>query len=446
MIEMDQREHWGSKWGFILAAMGSAVGLGNIWRFSYAMGEGGGAAFLIIYLVSVLLIGFPVMMIEFAIGSRAQTDAVGAFKKLAPGTPWKAVGALGVFAGFVILSFYGVIGGWSIRYFVEYLTGGIAGDTETFFEGFVSQGAAPIVYQFIFMAITIGIVYFGVQKGIEWSSKWIMPFLSVLLVLLAIYSLTLGGAAEAMEFMFRPEWGAFTDPDVYIGAIGQAFFTLSLGMGAMLTYASYLHPDERLTSSAGVIILLDTAFAIICGLVIFPALFSQGLDPAGGAGLVFVILPIVFQQLGTIGTIVGALFFVLVALSAVSSAISLLEVTVAFFINKFNWNRRLTTLVFGFIIALVGVPSSLSQGAVDITLFGDDFLSLMDKLTERLLLPLGGLLMVFFVAWRWKKEEILQYTDIKQAAWGPAFLFVSKWIVPIGMTIVLVFSLLGWNS
>lgn len=443
---MEKREHWGSKWGFILAAMGSAVGLGNIWRFSYAMGSGGGAAFLIIYLVSVLLIGFPVMMVEFAIGSRAQTDAVGAFKKLAPGTAWKGVGVLGVIAGFVILSFYGVIGGWSIRYVVEYLTGGVAGDTEAFFGGFISQAGEPIIYQVIFMALTIGIVYFGVQKGIEWSSKWIMPFLSVLLVLLAIYSLTLGGAGEAMEFMFRPDWSSFTDPDVYVGAIGQAFFTLSLGMGAMLTYASYLHPDERLTSSAGVIILLDTAFAIVCGLVIFPALFAFGLNPAEGAGLVFVVLPVVFQQLGTVGTIVGAVFFLLVVLSAISSAISLLEVTVAFFINKFNWNRRLTTVVFGGIITLVGIPSSLSQGAMDITVFGDSFLDLMDKFTERLLLPLGGLLMVIFVAWTWGKDEILKYADINDAAWGPAFLFVTKWIVPVGMAIVLIFSLLGWNG
>lgn len=439
-----KREQWGSRWGFILAAMGSAVGLGNIWRFSYAMGEGGGSAFLIIYIISILLIGFPVMMVEFSIGRRTQSDAIEAFKKLAAGQPWIIAGILAVISPFIILSFYGVIGGWSLRYFFEYATGGITGEPDVFFGNFVGDTFSPILYQVVFMVLIIAIVYFGVQKGIEFASKWIMPVLSILLILLAGYSLTLGGTAEAMEFMFVPDWNAFTNPDVYITAMGQAFWTLSLGMGVMLTYSSYLDPEERLTSSAGVIIVLDTAFAIVCGLVIFPALFAFGLDPAEGAGLVFMVLPQIFEGLGGIGTVVGAAFFMLVVLSAVSSAMSLLEVVVSYVINKLNWSRNVTTLVIGAIVTLVGVPSSLSQGAMEITILGDSFLDFVDKLTNNIFLPLSGLLMVVYVAWTWKKEDFLKHSDIGQATWGPAFLFISKWLAPVGMAVVLVLSLINW--
>ncbi|MFL2124346.1 sodium-dependent transporter [Marinilactibacillus psychrotolerans] len=295
-----EREHWGSRWGFILAAMGSAVGLGNIWRFSYAMGEGGGSTFLVIYLLSVILIGFPVMMIEFAIGRRAQTDAIDAFKKLAPKSFWVVAGGMGVLAAFVILSFYGVIGGWSLKYIFSYLTGGISGNTETYFTEFVGTTIEPIGWQFLFMGITVAIVMLGVQKGIETSSKWMMPILSILLIVLAGYSLTLGGASEALTFMFHPDWSAFTNPSVYFAAVGQAFFTLSLGMGIMLTYGSYLSPKDKLTSSAAYIIILDTLFAIIAGLVVFPALFAFDLDPTQGAGLVFVVLPTIFEGISGI--------------------------------------------------------------------------------------------------------------------------------------------------
>jgi neurotransmitter:Na+ symporter, NSS family len=275
------REQWASRWGFILAAMGSAIGLGNIWRFSYAMGDGGGAAFLLIYLICILLIGFPVMMVEFTIGRRAQSDAVRAFQKLAPGTLWYVAGGMGVLAAFVILSFYGVIGGWSLKYFTSFLTGGIPGDPEAFFGGFISSAGEPIIWQFLFMVITIGIVFFGVKRGIEASVKLMMPLLGVLLVILAVYSLTLGGAGEAIAFMFQPDWSAFTKPSIYFAAMGQAFFTLSLGMGAMITYSSYLDPKHRLPSAAGAVIVLDTLFAIVAGLMVFPALFAFGLAFVG---------------------------------------------------------------------------------------------------------------------------------------------------------------------
>lgn len=441
---VQKREHWGSHWGFIMAAMGSAVGLGNIWRFSYAMGQGGGSAFLIIYLLSVLVIGFPVMLIEFSIGRRAQTDAVDAFKKIAPGTPWMAAGGLGVLAAFLILSFYGVIGGWSLRYSFEYLTGGITGDSTDFFVGFIGDTFSPIFWQFIFMGLTIGIVYLGVQKGIELSSKWMMPILSILLVGLAAFSLTLGGAAEAFAFMFQPDWSAFTDPSVYISAMGQAFFTLSLGMGAMLTYSSYLEPKERLTSSAAFIIVLDTLFALISGLVIFPALFAYGLDPAEGAGLVFMVLPNIFEALGGIGTLAGFAFFILLSMAALSSAISLLEVAVAYFIRKLNMSRKKVTVIVGAIIFLLGIPSSLSQGAVSITIFGESFLDFMDSFTGNLLLPLGGLIMVLFVGWTWTKKEVLHHGDIAHNPLGPLYFLTAKFVAPAAILVVLIMGMLNW--
>lgn len=439
-----EREQWGSRWGFILAAMGSAVGLGNIWRFSYAMGENGGSTFLIIYLLSVILIGFPVMMIEFAIGRRAQSDAIDAFRKLAPKSFWVVAGGMGVIAAFVILSFYGVIGGWSLKYIFSYLTGGISGDASQHFGGFVGSTFEPIGWQFLFMGITIAIVMLGVQKGIETSSKFMMPILSLILIALAIYSLTLGGASEAFSFMFHPDWSAFANPEVYFAAVGQAFFTLSLGMGIMLTYGSYLSPKEKLTSSAFYIIILDTLFAIIAGLVIFPALFAFGLDPAEGPGLVFVVLPTIFEGISGIGIIVGVLFFILLALAALSSAISLLEVVVSYVIRRFNISRKIATVTVGLIIFLVGVPSSLSQGAVDISILGDDFLTFMDKFTGSLLLPLGGLIIALYGSWSWKSEKLLQYTDLEGVSWAPIFVFFGKYVSPIAIFIILIFGMLSW--
>lgn len=439
-----KREQWGSRWGFILATMGSAIGLGNIWRFSYAMGEGGGSAFLIIYIVSVLLLGFPVMLMEFSIGRRSQADAVEAFKKLAPGKPWFIAGGFGVLAAFLILSFYGVIGGWSLRYTLEYLTGGVTGDPSDFFGGFISSTFDPVFWQFIFMALTVAIVFIGVQKGIELTSKIMMPILSILVIALAIYSMTLGGTVEALEFMFMPDWGAFADPTIYVTAMGQAFFTLSLGMGIMLTYSSYLDPSAKLPSSAAIIIVLDTAFAIISGLIIFPALFAFGLDPAEGAGLVFIVLPNIFEALGGIGHIVGLVFFILFSIAALSSAISLLEVSVAYFMRRLNMSRKAVTLMVGLAITLLGVLSSLSQGAMEINILDQSFLDFVDGLTANVLLPASALLSVLFVTWSWKKEDILTHTDIKGTAWADAFIVVAKFVAPLAILVVLVMGLINW--
>ncbi|MER2063741.1 MAG: sodium-dependent transporter, partial [Alkalibacterium sp.] len=288
------------------------------------------------------------------------------------------------------------------------------------------------------------IVLLGVQKGIEKSSKWMMPILSLLVIGLAAYSMTLGGTAEAFAFMFQPEWSAFTDPSVYIAAMGQAFFTLSLGMGIMLTYGSYLKPEERLTSSAAVIILLDTGFALVSGLMIFPALFAYGLDPTEGAGLVFIVLPVIFEALGGIGVFVGLLFFVLLSLAALSSSISLLEVSVAFLMDRVKLTRKGVTLLLGSIIFLLGIPSSLSQGAMEITVLGSSFLDFMDLFTANVLLPSSALLSVLFVAWSWSKEEVYKHTDLDTSSMRGSFLGLSRFFAPIAITLVLGFGIFNW--
>lgn len=326
------REQWGSRLGFILACLGSAVGLGNIWRFSTTAGENGGGAFLIVYLAVIFLIGIPIVMAEFTIGRKTQSDAIGSFQKLAPGTPWVLSGIMGVASAFIILSFYGVIAGWVMKYVLGYLTGALTSvpdnDYTGYFVNFITSPVEPLIWQFIFMALTVATVYVGVKQGIEKMNKILMPSLGILLIILAIYSLTLGGAKEGLNFLFNPDWSALTDPGVYIAALGQAFFSLSLGMGALITYGSYLKKDDKLPGAALSLGILDTAFALIAGIMIFPAVFAFGLDPAGGAGLLFMTLPNVFGQM-TGGTIVGLAFFLLVLAAALTSAVSLLEVAVA---------------------------------------------------------------------------------------------------------------------
>ncbi|GEL08454.1 sodium-dependent transporter [Salisediminibacterium halotolerans] len=441
----NQREQWGSRLGFILAAMGSAVGLGNIWRFSYVTGEMGGGAFLIIYLACILLIGLPILMAEFTIGKRAQKDVVGAFQDLAPGKPYVLAGFLGVASAFIILSFYGVIGGWSIHYFVQYLGGGpavdAAGGYADYFGGFISQPLAPLFWQFLFMALTIGIVYSGVKKGIEKWNKILMPGLAVLVILLAGYSLTLGGAAEAMNFMFSPDWSAFGNPQVYLAAMGQAFFSLSLGMGALITYGSYLSQKEKLPGAAASVVTLDTVFALIAGIMIFPAVFAFGIDPADGPGLVFITLPGIFESLN-FGIIFGLLFFFLLVAAAISSSVSLLEVATAYFMRRFAWSRQKAALIVGGLIFLIGVPSSLGNGILSgVTIAGNDILDSMDFLASNIFLPLGGMIIALFIGWGWKKADALDASDFGDTIWGNFWLYVLRYFAPIAIFIVFLNSI-----
>lgn len=435
-LEQNGREQWKSRLGFMLAAMGSAVGLGNIWRFSYVAGENGGAAFLLIYILCILVIGIPVMMSEFMIGRRAQSDAVGSFQKIAPGQPWYVAGFMGVASAFLILSFYGVVAGWTLKYLLDYLLGGLSnvpdGDYTGYFGGFITDPVQPLLWQFIFMALTIGIVYMGVKKGIETSNKILMPTLAILVLVMAMYSLTLGGAREGLTFLFSPDWSVLADPSVYLAALGQAFFSLSLGMGALITYGSYLSQKERLPGAAAAVVTMDTLFAIIAGVMIFPAVFAFGGNPSDGVGLVFFTLPAIFEVMPA-GTLVGIAFFFLLAAAALSSAVSLLEVAVAYFMRRFEWSRKMASITIGGLIFLLGIPSSLGQGALsDLKIIGErDFMDSVDFIASNILLPLGGLIIALFVGWGWKKAEALQHSDLGDTTLGNVLHFLLKWVAPL---------------
>ncbi|MDE5415317.1 sodium-dependent transporter [Alkalihalobacterium chitinilyticum] len=447
---MNEREQWGTRAGFILAAVGSAVGLGNIWRFSYVTGESGGAAFLIIYVLCILLVGLPVLLAEFSIGRRGQSDAIGSFTKIAPGKPWAIGGILGVLTSFLILSFYGVIAGWVAYYFFSYLTGTAQavpeGEYADFFVGFIGNAnGAPVFWQVLFMAIVIGIVFFGVKKGIELSNKIFMPLLALLIIILAGYSLTLDGAGDALAFLFTPDWSAFANPSVYSAAVGQAFFTLSLGMGAMITYASYLPKNASLPSAAGTVVTLDTLFAIVAGIMIFPAVFTFALDPAAGPGLIFITLPEVFAQMGAGGTFFAIVLFFLIGIAALSSAISLLEVSVSYVMRSLNWSRRKATLIAGILVTALGVPSALSQyGPLgDWLIFGLPFLDLIDTITDQYTLPLGGLFVALFVGWGWNKIDALRETGLTDSVIGIVWLWFIRIIAPLGILWILLQNIFG---
>ncbi|WP_280637244.1 sodium-dependent transporter [Alkalihalobacillus sp. BA299] len=434
------REQWGSRLGFILAAMGSAVGLGNIWRFSYVTGENGGAAFLIIYFLCIILIGIPILMAEFTIGRRAQSDVVGSFQTLAPRKPWVIGGFIGVASAFIILSFYGVIAGWTLFYFTNYLTGTLwSAPSEgygAYFDTFITHPTYPIIWQFIFMGLTIAVVLIGVKNGIEKTNKILMPILAVLLIVLAGYSLTLGGAKEGLLFLFSPDWSAFKNPEVYLAGLGQAFFSLSLGMGALITYGSYLSKEEKLPGAAYSVASLDTLFAVIAGIMIFPAVFAFGIEPGYGAGLAFVTLPDIFDSIA-LGGLVGLAFFFLLVAAGLSSAVSLLEVAVAYFIRRFSWSRRFATIVIGSIIFLLGIPSSLGLGAWShITIFNKSILDSMDFLASNIFLPIGGLIIALFVGWGWNKSEAMKESDFGDTFIGHLWIFILRFIAPIAIVLI----------
>lgn len=436
------REKWASKLGFMLAAMGSAVGLGNIWRFSYVAGESGGGAFLILYLFFVLVIGVPLLLTEVSIGRKAQSDVIGSFAKLSPGTPWFLSGFFGVLASFLILSFYSVVAGWSMYYLWKYITGDFfaapEGGYEAAFGGFTAHAWQPLFWHALFMILTISIVYIGVKKGIEAANKIFMPTLAIILIGLAIYSVSLDGAMEGLKFLFQPDWSALSNPSVYLAAMGQAFFSLSLGMGAMLTYGSYLSKENKLPSATLGIGLMDTFFAIISGIVIFPAAFAFGISPGSGPPLVFITLPGIFEQM-PVGGIVGLVFFFALTLASLSSSVSILEVPVAYFMRVFHWSRKMASILTGAIMFVLGLIVSLGFGIWSgFTPIGDrNIQGSMDFIASNMLLPLGGLTMALFVGWYFKKSTALDATDLTGNPIGNVWYGIIKYIAPV--LIILIF-------
>lgn len=415
---MEQREHWGSHIGFILAAAGSAVGLGNIWKFPYIVGENGGGAFVFVYLLCILIIGLPVMLAEFAIGRKSQRNPVGAFRAIKPKSKFVIGGYLGVLAGFVILSFYSVVGGWTIGYMIKALTTGFKnlGTVETasnVFNKFISSPTNAIFYHFLFMFINIFIVYQGIKKGIEKCAKILMPTIFVILLILIIKALSMEGAMDGVRFYLTPDFSKLTGKSI-LTALGHAFFSMSLGMGAMITYGSYLSKKENLFTSALSVSLIDTGVALFAGLAMFPAVFAMGFAPDAGPGLVFNILPAIFAKM-TFGFFWGFLFFLLLSIAAITSGISLLEVVTSYFIDELKISRKTTTIIFGTAIFLLGVPSALSFGALaDFKITGLTFFGFVDNLGSNYFLPLGGLLISVFVGWIWGTKHAVD--EIRQGS------------------------------
>ena len=407
------REQWGSKLGFILAATGSAVGIGNIWKYPSIAGQNGGGAFTLVYLVCIFIVGLSIVVAEFVIGRKTQLSPVGAFEKLSPGSNWKWVGFLGVASAFVILSFYGVVGGWILKYIVDSIAGSfnnLSGNPEiagAVFDGFITSTLSPIVYQILFMGLCIFVIVQGVKGGIEKWSKIMMPVIIVLLGVLAIRGITLEGGMEGLSFLFNPRFEDLTASAIVL-ALGHSFFTVSLGMGTMITYGSYLDKKQNLMSSALWVIFLDTAIAMLAGVAIFTTVFALGANPAEGPGLIFVILPSIFPQLAG-GAIWGTLFFILLFMAALTSAISILEVVTAYFIDQKGWSRKKATIQFGAIITIVGVFCSLSLGGgINLTGFlGMPFFDVMDYLSSKYMLPIGGMLTAIFILHKWGLKEYM---------------------------------------
>ncbi len=424
----DKREQWGSKLGFILAAAGSAVGLGNIWKFPYVAGESGGAAFLIVFLICIFIIGLPVLIGEILLGRTTQLNPVGAFKKLAKSKFWTAIGALGIITGFLILSFYSVVAGWSFGYIVESVKGTFfefnqPTDAGVHFTALTNKPLWIISYLAIFLTVSMFFVYFGIKKGIERGSKILMPILFLLLLILMVRGLTLPGSSEGLKFLFNPDWSKISGQTILV-ALGQAFFTMSLGMGVMMTYGSYMSKNDNVVISATQVLILDTLISVIAGIAIFTAVFANGQQPNEGPGLIFHIIPVVFTTMPG-GYIFSILFFVLLTIAAITSVMSLLEVVVAYFVDERGWKRKTAVLFTGSFAFILAVPSALSFNVMqNTTLWGKTFFDIVDYLSANIFLPLGGFFISIFVAWFWGFDKA-----VPQLKKGAERLFErSRWI------------------
>jgi len=443
-MEIKTRGNWSSQIGFVAAAAGSAIGLGNIWRFPYIVGRYGGAAFVLVYLAIIIFIGVPIMNSELLIGRKSERNAVGAFKVLAPGTPWFIVGAMGILAGFIILSYYSVVAGWAVAYIFKsglYMAAGA--EHANIFVGHITSTATPVIWHAIFMLMCIGIVAAGIEKGIEKYSKILMPMLVLILLVLIVRSVTLPGAGKGLAFYLKPDFSKLSAEGI-LAALGQAFFTLSLGMGCMIVYGSYLRKKEDIPINSYYIAGADTLIAFLAGFAIFPAVFAFGLEPGAGPGLTFITLPAVFAAMGPVGHFFGILFFFLLTIAALTSAISLLEVVSAYFIDEAKWNRKKAVWIMGIIIFLLGVPSSLGQGVwsgVKI-IGGRDILDSLDFLANNALLPLGGFLLCIFIGWFWGTTKAIEEANIgaKSIKLGTTYSFLIKYVIPIAIFIVFLSS------
>lgn len=441
----NNRENWGSRIGFIMAAAGSAVGLGNIWRFPYLTGENGGGAFIIIYLIFAVIIGMSIMITEFAVGRRTNLAAVGAYKSTSRN--WTFVGVIGVLTAFLIMGFYPVVGGWSLSYIIQSFTGlTSSADMAGVFDSFISGGVTPLLWTYLFLGLNVFIVSKGIAGGIEKAGKILMPTLFILLILISIRSITLPGAGAGLEFLFKPDWSKVSGSTI-LAALGQAFFSLSLGMGCMITYGSYLGKQEELPKNAAIITLLDVGIALLAGIAMFPGLFAFGIEPTSGPGLVFVVVPSIFAEMGAIGTIFSAVFFIALAVAALSSSVSLLEVVVSYLIDERKMNRKPAVLLAAGVMVITCTVASLSLGALpELNLFGVAAFDIFDILTDKIFMAIGGMLLAIFAGWRLKKEDLRdELTNGGAVKFGlfEAWYTLIKYVIPVAIAIVAIFGIIS---
>lgn len=444
-----KRDSFGSSFGVLVALAGSAVGLGNLWRFPYLVGENGGAAFILIYLGFVILAGMPVMLAEFIIGRRGHASARGAFQKLAPGTHWGIVGVLGVICCLCILSFYSVVGGWCTEYLFKSIcfdfTEGDPENLKTLFSSFSSSVWLPILYHTIFLALTAGVVVAGVQNGIEKFSKVMMPLLFLIIIGIAIRSMTLPGSGSGLRFLFEPNWSKVTS-QTFLAALGQAFFSLSLGSCMVVTYASYVKKDANIISLSTQTAVADTLFAIIAGCAIMPAVFAFGISPVEGPDLVFVTLPHIFSQM-PLGGVIAILFFVALLLAALTSSISMLEVIVAFCIEQFKMKRKAAVIVGFVFIWILGCLCSLSMGPLsNWKILGKTIFDLFDFISADFLMLIGGLLIVLFAGWKLGKATV--FDELTNGGTHPVpawllktILFLIRFVAPAALLAIAIFQI-----
>ncbi|HLR53616.1 MAG TPA: sodium-dependent transporter, partial [Pseudogracilibacillus sp.] len=437
-----QREQWATKLGFILATAGSAVGLGAIWKFPYIAGKSGGGAFFFIFLVFTLFIGLPILLAEFVIGRGSQKDAVRAYTSFAPKSQWHFVGILGMITCFILLSFYSVVGGWVLIFIGETVSGNLSNLPEAaygeLFDQITANPALAVGSQLLFMIITIVIVANGVQKGIERASKIMMPALFIAFIILIIRSLTLDNISEGLTFILYPDFSKLTSETILF-ALGQSFFSISVGVSVMVTYSSYLSKKEDLTKSAFTIVMMNILISLLAGLAIFPAVFAFGVEPAEGPGLLFVVLPAVFNQM-PFGAFFLLLFLILFLFATLTSAFSMLEIIVAAMTKGEQKKRLKTAWIAGTLIFIVGIPAALSAGLLgDVTLFGLNMFDLSDQLVSNILMPIGALLIAIFVGFKIPKQRLLE--EIKHGSHSGKKIFavwflLIKYVAPVAIIIV----------
>ena len=451
--KVSERTNFGTKLGVILATAGSAVGLGNVWRFPYMTGENGGAVFILIYVGCVVVLGIPCMISEFIVGRHGRSNTARAFRKLAGGTPWALIGYMGVLTGFLISGYYAVVSGWCLQYVWASLAGHLQGDPEyfkTYFMELSSDPIKPVFWTVVILLMAYLIIENGVRNGIEKASKAMMPTLFILLLLIVGAACVLPGADKGIEFLFNPDFSKINS-DVFLGALGQSFYSMSIAMGCLCTYASYFSDETNLTKSATQIAVIDCVVAVLAGLMIFPAAFSVGVSPDSGPSLIFITLPNVFQQafgaIPTIGYIVSLLFFVLLSLAALTSLMSLHEVSTAFVQEEMGMTRKRAALLVTVTTAIIGAFCSLSLGAYDgLTFFGEALFDWFDFITGQILLPVVGFLTCIFIGWFVPHDIVRSEFDKggksrfhKQIFHG--FLFLIKYVCPLAILFIFLHQL-----